>query len=180
MNDAPSYLVDPIALEEWQRVCVKRYPDGVPDDVLGPLAIYCGIHGALAGAIKTGSTDILIKLSPLVGQYRTLAAALFGRGSARPQPGKNPFAQLKDNRAKRVVKDKWVGAPKSGHTCDGFRTSGFCRGMPCGAAGVYWLGDKIYCGSHYAAVAGKAPAPTTPRRSSARNRARNTKGRSKE
>lgn len=101
MSTAPAYLSDPIAIEEWDRVCSKHYSNGeVPDDVAGPLAIYCGIHGSLAGAIKKGDIGILVKLAPLVGQYRTLAAALFGRGSTRQQPGKNPFADLKGRKAR--------------------------------------------------------------------------------
>lgn len=151
MTPAPTYLSDPIAIEEWVRVCAKYYAtNGVPDEVLGPLAIYCGIHGSLAGAIQARDIGILVKLAPLVGQYRTLAAALFGRGSARQQPGKNPFADLKGRKPRALP----IDATKKCRACfQGWRGFTVCR--ECN-------GSKRV--PHYAAAVSTGPQPSAKRK----------------
>ncbi|MGH6742990.1 MAG: hypothetical protein ACREDY_28860 [Bradyrhizobium sp.] len=90
---APAWVQsDANALGEWTRVV-----SSVPAERRGILALYCSIYGRLVHML---GTDEAHKVSALVGQFRTLAATLFGTGSQRHQPGKNPFADLK--RARRA------------------------------------------------------------------------------
>lgn len=147
----PSWLTDEKALEEWNRVGAA-----IPTERLGLLSVYCTVHARLLGLLEDPKTAS--RAASLIGQYRTLAAALFGNASRRAQPGKNPFAQLRDKKQRRI-KDKWVGTPKSGHFCDAVNTSGYVKGYPCGAAGMHKHERKWYCGAHFAKVVTTPPSP---------------------
>jgi phage terminase small subunit len=96
----PSWLTNQLAVDEWMRLGQILVANRLLSEAaLGPLAILCALHAALAQATSAGATP----KASLIAQYRALAGD-FGLTLAAQQRLKppapaaagrpNPFAEL--------------------------------------------------------------------------------------
>jgi hypothetical protein len=100
----PPWLTDPLAVDEWMRLARILVANRLLSEcALGPLAILCALHAAIAQATSAGATP----KASLIAQYRALAGdfALTLAGQQRLKPPAptaanrvNPFAAFEGDK----------------------------------------------------------------------------------